>query len=331
MATRKKRKQSSPSGGGMKSFLVFVLIVAGAVWFYQSQHNGTDFPKSGKIESMVTETIDKAKEQVPEKLKEIASKAEDLKEKQTETTQKKTEEKPLASPSVKPSDKLEIPVALTKRNDPVLKRSGYTASYNLFYKNPNWVAWELTRRETKGMNVRINRFSPDPNLPEPRVTHSDYTHSGYDRGHMAPAADMKWSQQAMLESFYMSNVCPQNQKLNRDDWNDLEETCRMWAKKYGAVYIACGPIYDLKKPKRIGERKVAVPDRFFKVVLINDAKNPVAMGFIFPNKANHQKLEKYMHSVDAVEKITGLDFFSKLPDSTEKRIEAIIPPPPATR
>lgn len=330
MATRKKRKQSSASGGGLRGFLIFVLIAAGALWLYQSQRNGTVFPKSEKIENIVTETIDKAKEQVPEKLKEIASKAEELKEK-TETSGKKTEEKLQTVPSVKPSDKLEIPVALSKRNDPLLKRSGYTVSYNLFYKNPNWVAWELTRRETKGMNVRINRFSPDPDLPEPRVTHADYTHSGYDRGHMAPAADMKWSQQAMLESFYMSNVCPQNQTLNRDDWGDLEEACRKWAKKYGAVYIACGPIYDQKQPKRIGEHKVAVPDRFFKVVLINPTKNPIAMGFIFPNKAHHQKLEKYMYSVDAVEKITGLDFFTKLPDSTEKRIEAIVPLLPATQ
>lgn len=329
MATRKRKKQQT-SGGGLKGFLVLVLVAAGAVWFYQNQRNEVNLPKPEKLEEIVTETARKAKEQVPEKLKELTSKAEDFKEKVEEKREKAEATTPAVS-SVKPSDKLEIPVALTKRNERILKRSGYTASYNSFYKTPNWVAWELTRRETKGKNVRINRFSPDPDLPEPRVTHADYTRSGYDRGHMAPAADMKWSQQAMQESFYMSNVCPQNQKLNRDDWNDLEETCRLWAKKYGAVYIACGPIYDQKQPKRIGEHKVAVPDRFFKVVLINDAKNPVAMGFIFPNAAHHQKLEKYMYSVDAVEKITGLDFFSPLPDSTEKRIEAVVPPMPATK
>lgn len=95
---------------------------------------------------------------------------------------------------------------------------------------PNWVAWELTRQETTGNEERKSKFLPDPDLPEPRVEHSDYTHSGYDRGHMAPAADMKWSEKAMQESFYMSNICPQNQKLNRDDWGDLENECRTWAK-----------------------------------------------------------------------------------------------------
>lgn len=102
---------------------------------------------------------------------------------------------------------------------------------------------------------------------------------------------MKWSKKAMQESFYMSNICPQNQKLNRDDWGDLEDACRKWARKYGTVYIACGPIYDKSKPERIGKHQVAVPDRFFKVVLINNRKNPIAMGFIFPNAAHHQKLE----------------------------------------
>ena len=148
---------------------------------------------------------------------------------------------------------------------------------------------------------------------------------------MAPAADMKWSKKAMEESFYMSNICPQNQKLNRDDWGDLEELCRSWARKYGTVHIACGPIYDKKQPKRIGEHQVAVPDRFFKVVLIYNRKSPIAMGFLFDNKAHHQALEKYMVSVDSVEKVTGMDFFSKLPDDVENRIEANIPALPSGR
>ena len=150
----------------------------------------------------------------------------------------------------------------------------------------------------------------------------DYTKSGYDRGHMAPAADMKWNKQAMEESFYMSNICPQNPNLNRGDWNDLEEKSRQWAKKYGAVYIACGPIYDTKRPKRIGNNKVAVPHAFYKVILINDKKNPQAIGFIFPNSAGHKPLKKYMVTVDSVEKRTDIDFFPALPDEIENRIEA---------
>ena len=229
------------------------------------------------------------------------------------------------------SSKLEIPTDPQNRPDIRLKRTGYTASYNKDYKTPNWVGWELTRKETTGQEERKNRFLPDPDVPAPRAEHDDYTNSGYDRGHMAPAADMKWSPKAMEESFYLSNICPQDQKLNRDDWSDLEESCRSWAKKYGTVYITCGPIYDRKRPRRIGKNKVAVPDRFFKVVLIYNRKNPIAMGFVFDNKAHHQPLRHYMVSVDDVEAITGYDFFAKLPDEVENRIEANVPELPSTR
>ncbi len=163
---------------------------------------------------------------------------------------------------------------------------------------------------------------PDPDVRGAKAYTGDYTKSGYDRGHMVPAADMKWSKQAMKESFYMSNICPQNPNLNRGDWNDLEEKSRQWAKKYGAVYIACGPIYDTKRPKRIGNNKVAVPHAFYKVILINDKKNPQAIGFIFPNSAGHKPLKKYIVTVDSVEKRTNIDFFPALPDEVENRIEA---------
>ena len=227
------------------------------------------------------------------------------------------------------SSKLEIPTDPQNRPDIRLKRTGYTASYNKDYKTPNWVGWELTRKETTGQEERKNRFLPDPDVPAPRAEHDDYTNSGYDRGHMAPAADMKWSPKAMEESFYLSNICPQDQKLNRDDWSDLEESCRGWAKKYGTVYITCGPIYDSKRPKRIGKHRVAVPNRFFKVVLIYNRKNPVAMGFLFDNKAHHQDLRHYMVPVDSIESITGYDFFAKVPDDVEQRIEAVVPALPA--
>ena len=310
MCAQKRRKQ----GGSLKGFIVLMLIVAGSIYLYQQQTHIRQLPQAEQPAAKPQENFGNVKAQSPE--------APVKKDFPSASASRK--------PTVKPSEALEIPVTLSKRDERILKRTGYTASYNSYYKTPNWVGWELTRKETKGKNVRINRFSPDPDLPEPRVEHADYTHSGYDRGHMAPAADMKWSQKAMAESFYMSNVCPQSQKLNRDDWNDLEETCRQWAKKFGTVYIVCGPIYDSKQPRRIGKHQVAVPDRFFKVVLINNRKNPVAMGFIFPNRAHHQKLERYMVSVDSVEKTTGLDFFSKLPDAVEEKIEAAVPQLPST-
>lgn len=196
------------------------------------------------------------------------------------------------------TDALEIPVMQSRTGGQLIKRKGYTLSYNADYKTPQWVAWELTKKETKGKEERTDKFLPDPDVRGAKAYTGDYTKSGYDRGHMAPAADMKWSKQAMAESFYMSNICPQNPNLNRGDWNDLEEKSRQWAKRYGAVYITCGPVYDHSKPQRIGNNKVAVPDAFYKVILINDSKAPKAIGFLFPNKAGHKPLKKYIVTVD---------------------------------
>ena len=220
------------------------------------------------------------------------------------------------------TDALEIPVMQSRTGGQLIKRKGYTLSYNADYKTPQWVAWELTKKETKGKEERTDKFLPDPDVRGAKAYTGDYTKSGYDRGHMAPAADMKWSKQAMAESFYMSNICPQNPNLNRGDWNDLEEKSRQWAKKYGTVYITCGPVYDHSKPQRIGNNKVAVPDAFYKVILINDSKAPKAIGFLSPNKAGHKPLKKYIVTVDSVEKRTGIDFFPALPDDVENRIEA---------
>lgn len=221
------------------------------------------------------------------------------------------------------ADALEIPATQpTGSGGQLLRREGYALSYNADYKTPQWVAWELTRKETYGKEERTDKFLPDPDVRGAKAYAGDYTQSGYDRGHMAPAADMKWSRRAMEESFYLSNICPQNTNLNRGDWNDLEEKCRQWARRFGSIYIACGPIYDTKRPERIGNNKVAVPDAFYKVVLALGPKAPKAIGFIFANKAGHKALRKYAVTVDSVEKRTGIDFFPALPDEIENRIEA---------
>lgn len=299
-------KKKSQGTGSLKGFIGLLCLIGIALFFHQTNEKGNHL------------SLESTKEKVKEAVTGIQQKVDEIQQEKKETSLSN-------NGNTSYPTRLEIPVALKKRDEIVLKRIGYTVSYNNTYKTPNWVAWELTREETQGKEDRKDKFVPDPDLPEPRVEHADYTRSGYDRGHMAPAADMKWSEEAMAQSFYMSNICPQNQKLNRDDWGDLEETCREWAKKYGRVYIVCGPIYDKKNPKRIGKHQVAVPNRFFKVVLIENRKNPMAMGFLFDNAAHHQALEKYMVTVDSVEAVTKLDFFSKLSDRVENRIEAEIP------
>jgi endonuclease G len=139
---------------------------------------------------------------------------------------------------------------------------------------------------------------------------------------MAPAADMKWSEQAMRESFYMTNICPQNQSLNRGDWNDLEELARDWARKYGVVYIACGPIVGANYSTIGQNTHIAVPDAFYKVFLRRKGDLWTAIGFVMPNQAVNRPLMTYMQSIDKVEGLSGIDFFYQLPDSIEDLIEA---------
>lgn len=204
----------------------------------------------------------------------------------------------------------------------MLRRTGYTASYNKTTKLPNWVAWHLTADRTTGPAKRSGvDFQADMDVPAPRAEDSDYYGSGYDRGHMCPAADNKYSEKAMEESFLFTNMCPQNGNLNRGDWNEMEQACRRWAKEYGGVYIVCGPILYKGKHKTIGKNKVVVPEAFFKVVL-RTGENPKAIGFIYKNAEGNRPKGDYVNTVDEVERITGIDFFPELPDDVENKVEA---------
>ena len=216
---------------------------------------------------------------------------------------------------------LETPISLVPRQEQIIRHSGYTVSYNKDLKIPNWVSYELTREETKGKEKRGNRFIADPLVTGPIATNADYTRSGYDKGHMAPAADMKWSPEAMKESFYFSNMCPQHPQLNRRGWKNLEEKIRNWAIADSAIIIICGPIIE-KQPKTIGKNKVAVPQRFFKVVLSPFAKPIRAIGFLFNNEQVVEPLSSYVVTVDSIESLTNMDFFAPLPDEIENKIEA---------
>lgn len=204
----------------------------------------------------------------------------------------------------------------------MLRRTGYTASYNKTTKLPNWVAWHLTADRTTGPAKRSGvDFQADMDVPAPRAEDSDYYGSGYDRGHMCPAADNKYSEKAMEESFLFTNMCPQNGNFNRGDWNEMEQACRRWAKEYGGVYVVCGPILYKGKHKTIGKNKVVVPEAFFKVVL-RTGENPKAIGFIYKNAEGNRPKGDYVNTVDEVERITGIDFFPSLPDDVENKVEA---------
>lgn len=200
-------------------------------------------------------------------------------------------------------------------------RNAYTLSYNKDTRCPNWVAWYLTADHTDGEWGRSNDFREDYSIPAPRATNEDYRVSEWSRGHMCPAGDNKWSADAMNETFLLSNMCPQDINLNSGLWNRIEMDCRKWAKKYGGVYIVCGPLFYDKEHETIGPNSVAVPEAFFKVILCLQGK-PKAIGFVVKNNAGTKKKDHYVNTTDEVERLTGFDFFSALPDDVENKIES---------
>lgn len=246
-------------------------------------------------------------------LKQVASKVQTL----ADNASKEAGGEAITTP-----DGVEIPAALSGTPEQILKREGYTVSYNANTMQPNWVAWQLTGERTEGSAKRSNYpFTDDDDVSEPRADTYDYRSSGYDRGHMCPAGDNKWSAKAMEQSFLMTNICPQAPSLNRGDWNEMEIACRKWAKREGTLYVVCGPIFYKQTHKRIGTHRLPVPEAFFKVVL-STSGTPKAIGFIYKNGDGNRPKGDYVNTVDEVERITGIDFFPALPDGIEKKVEA---------
>ena len=167
----------------------------------------------------------------------------------------------------------------------------------------------------------MNNFHEEEDVPEPRAMLQDYRGSGWSRGHMCPAGDNKWDREAMYDSFSLVNVCPQNSKLNSGLWNSIEMDCRKWARKYGEVYIVCGPVFLNREHETIGENDVFVPEAFFKVIL-RLTSEPSAIGFVVRNNEGKKKKDQFVNTVDDIERITGIDFFPALPDDIENVVES---------
>lgn len=217
----------------------------------------------------------------------------------------------------------DLEIVVTPEDVPaeVIAYKGMTVSFNSKMHIPNWVSWELTAEETSGTVEREDNFACDEAVAGCPETW-DYKYSGYDRGHMAPAGDMKWDKEAMEHTFYLTNICPQAHSLNNGTWKRLEEKCRQWAEIDGSIYIVCGPVMTDKITEYIGDSRVAVPKRFYKVILSPNANPPRGIGFIMNNGKVDGGMQQAAVSIDEVERITGLDFFSSLPDEIENDVES---------
>jgi endonuclease G, mitochondrial len=148
-----------------------------------------------------------------------------------------------------------------------------------------------------------------------------YKYSGYDRGHLVPAADMSWNDTAMAESFYFSNISPQLPGFNRGIWKTLENKVRTWAKTYDCLYIATGAVCQ-HPAKSIGENSITIPTHFYKTVLIYNDTIRQGIGFIMPHANSKKDVFDYAVSIDSVEKMTNLNFYHKLPNRKERKIES---------
>ena len=209
-------------------------------------------------------------------------------------------------------------------NDMIVEHKSFILSYNTEHNTPNWVAWSLTGAHANGSLSRSKKFWADEKIPTRyRVNWYEYKESGYDRGHMCPAGDNAWNAEAMHDCFYMSNMCPQEHELNNGSWKKLEEACRRWAVTEKCIYICCGPIYKGNSHSHIGQdHRIDVPEGFFKVVLSLRKGKEKAIGFYYENNERNQSMRKVATTVDAIEKMTGYDFFHALDDNLEKKVES---------
>ena len=195
-------------------------------------------------------------------------------------------------------------------------------AYDETSRIPIWVAYELTAEEANGTIGRSGKnFRPDEKAKVMQADNYDYRGSGWSRGHMAPAGDFKWDEQAMWDTFYYTNCCPQDEKLNNGSWNILENKVRSYARQFGCVYDVTGSIIGQNLNGKIGAHQITVSDSFFKALLIytNNAYHGIA--FMMLNNSSTQSLRDCCLCINDLEIITHMDFFPNLDDAIEERVE----------
>ncbi|MCB9082216.1 MAG: DNA/RNA non-specific endonuclease [Lewinellaceae bacterium] len=215
----------------------------------------------------------------------------------------------------------------TSTTGQVVSHTHFTLSYAEPHEQAEWVAFILTRERLQLPRVeRTNRFTEDPLVKTGSATWYDYRGSGFDRGHLAAAADMSFDQVAMEESFLMSNISPQERAFNHGIWRELEELTRDWARKFIKLYVVTGPVLTLPVKKYIGKNEVSVPAAYYKVLLDLSEPELKGIGFLIPNEISEQPLADFAVSIDSVETLTGINFFpqlmtSELESSLEKKFD----------
>ncbi|MFS4417534.1 DNA/RNA non-specific endonuclease [Maribacter sp. 2307ULW6-5] len=203
----------------------------------------------------------------------------------------------------------------------VVHHSHYSLSYREGFEQAEWVAYVLTREHLTQDDRERPFFIEDPWVKTKSADWRNYKNSGYDRGHLVPAGDRRFSEQAYNETFYTSNISPQNRHFNAGLWNRLEMQVRRWAKRYGTLYVFTGGVLE-KGLWEIGEEDVDVPRLFYKIVAKERRGKWEVVAFLMPNQEKTDALESFTVSVDEVEQRTGIDFFPGLDPAVEARLES---------
>lgn len=212
-------------------------------------------------------------------------------------------------------------VLLPLSNGEIVKHTYYTLSYSEPHEQAEWVYYVLTPDNINGSVARHDKFRPDNKVPTGSAQLADYKKSGYDRGHLCPAAAMKQNSKAMLETFYMSNMSPQKPSFNRGGWKKLETYVRELTLSDKLLYVVTGPVLNgIDSIKSIGINEVTVPEYFYKVIYSPNKQYMKA--YLMPNNTIKSALDSYIITVDKLEEITDIDFFYNLNDSIQNKLEA---------
>ena len=209
----------------------------------------------------------------------------------------------------------------TSTTGQIVHHEGYSLSYSEPHEQAEWVAYELKKSHLSNTNFKRPYFEVDKSVKTKAAHWRSYKNSGYDRGHLCPAGDRKYSQFTHDETFLTSNISPQKHEFNAGVWNRLEQKVRYWANRNDGVFVVTGGILQ-NNLKTIGDDKVSVPNQFYKIILDNNNGKTKVLAFLLPHKDSKQPLYEFVTSVDTIENLTGIDFFSELNDDIENKIEA---------
>ncbi|MBA0883540.1 DNA/RNA non-specific endonuclease [Flavobacterium undicola] len=202
----------------------------------------------------------------------------------------------------------------------IIKHDYYTLSYNEKAEQAEWVAYELKKNYIKNSDFKRPFFIEDPMVGTKSADWRNYKKSGYDKGHLCPAADMEFDINAYNDTFFTSNISPQNPDFNGGIWNRLEQKTRFWAVKNNGLFVITGGVLK-GSLESIGKEDVLVPKYFYKILLSPSKRNYKMIAFLVPNEKSSKAIFEYVVSVDKLESITGIDFFPKLEDNIENSLE----------